>query len=147
MHGHSWSPRGWIVLTLVILWLSSSATSLLTFLVSIDMSWQLFYGLPWDFVETFITPRGWTLPTLMSPWLFIKCQQADVFPYPVKKLIMYLMDWHQILYIHSFKSLWYWWTPDVSSNVTIRFCVSCLYSIGWITPTFGTDIHVLLKMN
>ncbi len=29
----------------------------------------------------------------------------------------------------------------------LRFCLKCLYSIGWVTTPFGTDIHGPLKMN
>ncbi len=36
-----------------------------------DISQQLSDGLPWNFLETFIVPRGWILMTLVNACLFL----------------------------------------------------------------------------
>lgn len=55
---HSWSPEDGSIFTLVILWLSSSATIKLMFMVPSATPWQLLSGIPWNVRETFKFHRG-----------------------------------------------------------------------------------------
>lgn len=42
------------------------------------------------------------------------------------------------------KSYWFWWSLDISCCAIVRLFVVL---IGLIVVTFGTDIHVLIRMN
>lgn len=62
------------------LWLSSdffSATVRLTFLVVIEISWQILDGLLWSSVQTFVASRGWILKALI-PWNTCKMNDGPI---------------------------------------------------------------------
>lgn len=56
---------------------------MLNFLVLSQISLQL---LPWHLIQTFAFPWGWTIITLMIPWLFMKAHDQ------VKKLLFHYFD-------------------------------------------------------
>ncbi len=42
---------------------------------TVETSQQVLDGLPWNFVQTFMVTRRWTLMTLVMPWLFLQCHR------------------------------------------------------------------------
>lgn len=80
---------------------SRSATNNVTFWFLSEKSWQLFDGLQWHLVKTFMVPRGWIL-VILTHWLFLlRNQQVKVFTFPVLTSTTSKVDWHKALYRHS----------------------------------------------
>lgn len=74
----------------------------MTFVIQSEILWQLLDGFPWNLLQIFKVPTGWILMTSVIVLLFLLVPPAGQ-----SVLNIYLMDWHQILYIYS------WFPEDV----------------------------------